>query len=143
MANRDYADHSGYTIRVQVLPVTIAADLETVVGRIPWRGVVVGCLYTALGAIVGAASPNSRTFTLVNRGTNGAGAVVVATMPCIAAGSSCAALIPKQIPVTATFADSVVNAGQVLSWTSVAVTGAGGLVDTGGMIEILIRPYEV
>jgi len=140
MADKDFADHSGYTLRTQVLPVTIAADLETVVGRVPHTGVVVGVLYTAVAAIAGAASPNSRTFTLYNRGVNGAGVAVVAQMPCINAGSSCALLIPKSIPLGAA-ADTVVIAGQVLSWVSLAVTGAGGLIDTGGTVEILIRPY--
>jgi hypothetical protein len=140
MADHDFADHSGYTLRAQVLPVTIAADLETVIGRVPHRGIVVGVLYTAVAAIAGAASPNSRTVTLYNRGVGGAGVVIVAQLPIIAAGSSCATLIPKQVPLGAA-ADQIVLAGQVLSWVSTAVTGAGGLVDTGGTVEIIVRPY--
>lgn len=135
MVDKDSVIH----MRANVLPVTIAADLQTPIGRVPESGTVVGVLYTALAAIAGAASPNSRTFTLFNRGVGGAGVVVVATMPAIAAGSSCAALIPKQIPLGAA-ADTVVSAGDVLSWFSAAVTGAGGLIDTGGVVEILIRP---
>lgn len=121
-------------------PQTIAADLLTVVGRVPASGTVVGVLYTSLATITGAASPNSRTFTLFNRGITGVAATVVATMPAIAAGSSTAAQIPKSIPLGAA-ADTVVTEGQVLCWSSVAVTGAGGLVDSGGRIEILIRPF--
>jgi hypothetical protein len=141
MGNRDFADNAGYTLRYQVLPVTIAADLQTPFGRVPHTGIVVGVLYIAVAAIVGAASPNSRTFSLINRGVGGVGAVVIATMPCINAGSSCATLIPMSIPLNVTVASRRVIAGEVISWTSIAVTGAGGLVDTGGTVEVLISPY--
>lgn len=124
---------------IPVGAVTIAADLETSICRAPFAGVLIGAFYTARAAVAGAASPNSRTWTVFNRGQAGAGVAAMATLPCIDAGSSCVALAAKPLNL-GTVALRTFAEGDVLSWNSAAVTGAGGLVDPGGMVELVLQP---
>ena len=45
----------------------------------------------------------------------------------------------KAITLSVTAADLVVAAGDVLAWVSTAVTGGGGLVDPGGLVQVEIK----
>lgn len=124
-------------LRTTVPAVTIAATTDTVVGEVDQAGRVTSVSYTPEAAITGAASPNSRTFTLVNKGQAGAGTTTVATLAMVL-GVDGVAFDEKAITLTATAADRVVAAGDVLLWVSTAVTGGGGLVDPGGVVQVEI-----
>jgi len=125
-------------IRNSVPAVTIAADTTTPLGACPFDGFVIRATYTARAAVAGAASPDSRTVNLINRGQAGAGAVVVATRPIIV-GASLEDNVEGDLTLGVA-ANLIVNRGDVLDWESLAVTGAGGLVDPGGTVEVTIRP---
>lgn len=124
-------------IRTRVPAVTIAATTTTTVGEVDTAGRVTGVSYTPDAAITGAASPNSRTFTLVNKGQAGSGTTTVATLAMVG-GVNGVAYDEKAITLTATVADRAVAAGDILAWVSTAVTGAGGLVDPGGLVQVEI-----
>lgn len=124
-------------LRETVPAVTIAATTDTVVGEVDKAGRVIGVSYIPEAAVTGAASPNSRTFTLVNKGSDGLGSTNIATLALV--GSvDLVAFDEKAITLNATAANLVVAANDVLLWVSTAVTGGGGLVDPGGVVEVEI-----
>jgi YD repeat-containing protein len=125
------------TIEATVPAVTIAATADQVVGEVTTTGRVTSVSYTPEGAVTGAASPNSRTFTLVNKGQSGSGTTTIATLALVL-GVDLVAFDEKAITLTATTADRVVTAGDELAWVSTAVTGAGGLADPGGHVVVEI-----
>jgi hypothetical protein len=115
-------------------PVTIAADKTSPIARAPYDGVVSGVTYTATDPVTGAASPASRTLTLYNRGQAGAGSTVVATLALVA-GVNLTANDEKALTLSATPANLVVAAGDILDFESLHI-GATGLVDPGGLVTI-------
>lgn len=117
--------------------VAATADLTTVVAEADFAGTVTDVTYAPKADITGAASPNSRTFSLINKGQAGNGTTVVATLAMVG-GVNALDFDEKAITLSATPADLVVAAGDVLAWTSVAVTGAGGLVDPGGLVKVQV-----
>lgn len=124
-------------LEATVPAVTIAATADQVIGEAPKAGRVVSVSYTPEAAVTGAASPDSRTLSLVNKGAAGAGTTTVASLALVA-GVNLVAFDEKAITLTATAADLVVAAGDQLAWVSTAVTGAGGLVDPGGHVKVEI-----
>jgi hypothetical protein len=124
-------------LRTTVPAVTIAATTDTVVGEADQAGRVTSVTYIPEAAVTGAASPDSRTFTLVNKGQSGAGTTNVATLALVG-GVNLVAFDEKAITLNGTAANLVVVAGDVLVWVSTAVTGGGGLVDPGGTVEVEI-----
>jgi hypothetical protein len=124
------------TLRAQVPAVTILATTVSAVGEAPFAGTVSGVSYTAIAAVTGAASPASRTVSLINKGQSGAGTTVVASLALLG-GVNLVAYDEKAITLSATAADLVVAAGDILAWSSAPVGGTG-LVDPGGMVQIEI-----
>jgi len=112
---------------------TILATQSTVV-EAPFDGTVAAVTYTATAAVTGAASPASRTLSLINHGQAGAGTTVVASLALL--GSvNLVAYDEKVVPLTGVASSNVVVAGDVLEWRSVAVGGTG-LVDPGGSVSV-------
>jgi hypothetical protein len=120
-----------------VAAVTIAATADQVVGEVHKAGAVSSATYTPEAAITGAASPNSRTFTLVNKGSAGVGTTVIGTLA-MTSGVNAVAFDEIALTLSATASDRVVAADDVLLWVSTAVTGGGGLVDPGGQVRVEI-----
>lgn len=108
---------------------TILATTSEVV-EAPFDGVVTSVTYTAIAAVTGAASPASRTLSLINKGQSGAGTTVVASLALLG-GVNLAAFDEKALTLSATAADRVVVAGDILQFQSAPVGGTG-LVDPGG-----------
>lgn len=123
-------------ISSRVPAVTILATTVTSVGEAPYAGTVTAVTYTADAAVTGAASPASRTVSLINKGQAGLGSTVVATLALLG-GVNLVAFDEKAITLSATPADLVLVAGDILAWSSAAVGGTG-LVDPGGMIDITV-----
>lgn len=124
-------------LRQPVPAVTIAATTATNVGEVDTAGRVTSVSYIPAAAVTGAASPDSRTLTLVNKGQAGSGTTNVATLALVAA-VNLVANDEKAITLNGTAANLVVAAGDVLQWVSTAVTGGGGLVDPGGTVQVEI-----
>lgn len=120
------------TLEQQAQPVaTVGNDLNTVVGEAPWAATITAVSYTPLTAITGAAT-NNRTVSLVNKAQDGTGATVVATLN-FGSGTNAAAADEKAITLSATPANLVVAAGDVLEWTSTHV--GTGIADPGGLVR--------
>jgi hypothetical protein len=121
------------------VPATAAtATYDQTIGEVEKAGVVSSVTYTPEAAITGAASPASRTFTVVNKGAAGSGTAVVATLAMVG-GVNGVAFDEKDITVTSTAADKAVAAGDILAFVSTAVTGATGLADPGGSVKVEIE----
>lgn len=103
----------------------------------PFAGTVTSVSYTAIAAVTGANSPASRTLSVVNKGADGTGTTAVATLA-LTSGVDLAAADEKAVTLTATAADKVVAAGDVLALNSTAVGGTG-LADPGGTWEVIIE----
>lgn len=115
--------------------VAANADATVIVGRAGLAGVVTAVTYTPEADITGHAT-ESRTFTLINKGTDGNGTTVIATLAMLA-GVNGVDFDEKAITLSATAADLVVADGQILAWTSVHV-GSTGLADPGGRVKVII-----
>lgn len=114
-------------------PVTILATASNTV-EAPFTGKVAGVTYTPTAAVTGAASPASRTLSVINRGQAGAGSTVVASLALVA-GVNLVAFDERALTLSATAADLQVVAGDVLEFRSAPVGGTG-LVDPGGTVEV-------
>lgn len=115
---------------------TILQNTVATIGEAPFAGTVTGVTYSPEADITGAASPASRTFSLINKGQAGNGATVVATLAMLG-GVNASDFDAKTIVLSVTPADLVVADGDVLAWTSTAVGGTG-LVDPGGLVSVEI-----
>jgi len=121
--------------RAQVPAATI---LQTTVYpiKVTEAGVVSSCSYSSTAAVTGAASPASRTLSLINKGQAGAGSTVVATLALVG-GVNLAAFDESALALSGTPANLVVAAGDVLQWQSLPVGGTG-LVEGGGEVEVIV-----
>jgi hypothetical protein len=81
--------------------------------------------------VITGAAPNNRRLDLVNRGQDGTGAAVIATLT-FGAGINAAAYDQRDVPVTP--ANAAVAAGDILEWRSTAV--GTGLADPGGLVQV-------
>lgn len=120
-------------VTVEVEPVTILATGTSLV-RVPQAGVVTGVRYAALAAVTGAASPASRTLSVVNKGQTGVGTTVVASLALLG-GVNLVAFDEKDITLSVVADATTVAEGDVLAVLSTPVGGTG-LVDPGGTITI-------
>jgi hypothetical protein len=125
------------SLTADVPPVAITADGSTVIGDCPIAGTVTAVTYTPEGAVTGAASPASRTLSVVNRGQAGAGTTVVASLALVG-GVDLVAYDGKPITLSVVADAADVAEGDVLEWRSVATTSATGLADPGGSVEVVI-----
>lgn len=105
-----------------------------VAGVAPFAATVASVHYIAAGAITGATA-NNRTFAVVNKGAAGAGTASVATVTSTSANSF-EAFNPKALTLSATAANKVVAAGDVLAFTS--TPAASGVADPGGIVRIVL-----
>lgn len=123
-------------VETTVPALTILQTADQTIGEAPKAGRVTSVSYTPEAAITGAASPASRTFTVVNKGQDGLGSTNIATLAMVS-GVDGVAFDEKAITLNATAANLVVAAGDILVWVSTAVGGTG-LVDPGGKVQVEI-----
>lgn len=116
-------------------PVAAASDLSTVIGEAPIAGVVSGVSYTPLANITGHAT-ESRQLTLINKGQDGNGTTVLATLD-MTAGVNPTDFNEYDFTLSAVEDALNVEAGDVLGWTSVH-EGSTGLADPGGRVKVEI-----
>lgn len=126
---------SAQVLAATVPAVAAAATADQVVGETQ-AGRVTAATYTPEAAITGAASPASRTFTLVNKGQAGDGTTTVATLAMVE-GVDAAAFDETALTLSSTEADRAVAAGDILVWVSTAVGGTG-LADPGGSVQVTV-----
>jgi hypothetical protein len=117
-----------------VPPVAILADATTPVAIAPFAGTVAGVAYVPSDDIVGADNPDSRMFSLYNRGQVGTGNTIVAILSMVN-GEDAVANDAKTVLLSIGPGDTTVAAGDVLDWESFHI-GANGMVDPGGLVRI-------
>lgn len=123
----------GSAHQVPVQPQSTAgSNLNTNVWVVPRDGTVSAVSYATVTAVTGA-NTNTRSVSLVNKGTDGSGTTVIATLQ-FNSGVNTTAAVPKAITLSATASDLNVTAGQVLQWQSTAV--GTGIADPGGLLAI-------
>lgn len=125
----------GATHQVPVQPVATAGnDLNTNVFQAARAGTVTAVGYATVTAITGA-NTNTRAVSLVNKGAAGTGTTVIATLQFDSTVNT-TANVPKTITLSATPANLVVAAGDMLQWQSTHV--GTGIADPGGLVGITI-----
>lgn len=112
------------TLTTSIAAAAAAADASGGYVVAPWAGTVTAASIIAATALTGA-NTESRTVQLHNRGAAGAGTTLVASKA-FASGTNAAADDETSLTLSATAADLVVAAGDVLEFTSLHV-GATGL----------------
>jgi hypothetical protein len=122
---------AGHQVPVQP-QATAGSNLNTVVAVAPRDGTVSSVAYVPLTVITGA-NTNTRSVSLVNKGSAGAGSTVIATLQ-FDSGVNAPAATPKTITLSGTPANLNVTAGDVLQWQSTAV--GTGIADPGGLVAV-------
>lgn len=120
-------------VDVDVEAVTILAT-GTNLTRAPQAGVVTGVRYAPVASVTGAASPASRTISVVNKGQDGSGTTVVASLALLG-GVNLVAFDEKDVTLSVVEGATTVAEGDVLAVLSTPVGGTG-LVDPGGTVTI-------
>jgi hypothetical protein len=125
--------------QVPVQPVsTVGNDLNTNVYQCPRAGTVSAVTYATVTAITGA-NTNTRSVSLVNKGTAGTGTTVIATLQFDSAVNT-VANVPKAITLGVA-ANLQVAAGEVLQWQSTHI--GTGIADPGGLLQVTIAANYV
>lgn len=118
------------------LPATgAAADYDQSIAEAPFDGRVIAASYTPEANITGN-STESRTLTIVNKGIDGNGSTVVATLA-FTAGVNGADFDEIAFTLSATPANLQVAKGSILAVVSTHV-GSTGLADPGGLVQVEI-----
>jgi len=138
MADESLQAPSLRTFGDDVPAVGAAADLTTIIGKAPITGVIKSVKYSPKADITGA-NTDSRTVSLANKGQDGNGATVIATLP-MTSGVNSADFDDNDIPLSGTAANLNVTQGDVLAWVSTHV-GSTGLADPGGYVEVGVDRY--
>jgi hypothetical protein len=121
--------------QVPVQPqATAGNDTNTNVMVVQRDGTVSAVTYSPVTAITGA-NTNTRSVSLVNKGTDGTGTTVVATLQ-FNSGVNAAAATPTTVTLSGTPANLAVTAGQVLQWQSTHV--GTGIADPGGLVVVAL-----
>lgn len=111
---------------------TVGNDLRTIVAEAPFAATVTAVSYTPVSTQAGA-NTNSRTLNLYNRGTDGTGVVLVATLALVS-GVDLTDNDEKQLTLSATPANLVVAANDILEFESLHV--GTGIADPGGLVAV-------
>lgn len=119
----------------EVQPLATNVDGVTVIGEIDEAGSIYDASFVPLADYTGAAT-NYRKYEIINKGQDGNGAVVLATLD-LAAATSMSDFDEKPFVLTSTLADRNVVAGDqiVLNSTSPGT----GLADPGGKVKVTIQ----
>lgn len=123
------------TIEAAAEAVAAAADGATIVGRAAFAGTVTAVTYAPEANITGD-NTETRTFALINKGTDGNGTTSIASLAMVT-GVSASDFDEKTITLSGTAANLVVADGDILAFTSTH-GGSTGLADPGGLIKVVL-----
>lgn len=122
---------AGHQMAVQP-QATAGNDTNSNIYVVPRDSTVSSVTYSPVTAITGA-NTNTRSVSLVNKGTDGTGVTVIATLQ-FNSGVNAAAAAPTTVTLSGTSANLNVTAGQVLQWQSTHV--GTGISDPGGLVTV-------
>lgn len=118
------------------IPATAAAsDYDETLGEVPFAGTVSSATYTPEANITGA-NTETRTLTVVNKGTDGNGTTVVATLA-LTSGINALDFDEKALTLSVVAGATTVAEGDVLAFVSTH-SGSTGLADPGGLAQVEI-----
>ncbi len=111
---------------------TAGTDSAWNIGEVPYDATVTAVSYTPDSTITGHAS-NNRTFSVINKGTDGTGTTSIATKTTTAdvTGDDESALT-----LSGTAANLNVSTGQILEFNSDA--NSSGVADPGGLVQVTL-----
>ena len=112
--------------------VAQAATASTAILECSFAGTVTAVSYTPIANITGV-DTNTRTFTLVNKGTDGNGTTVVATRAMVT-GVNATDFNEDALTLSVVEGATTVAEGDVLTWVS--THGATGIADPGGLVQV-------
>jgi hypothetical protein len=115
--------------------VAASADKSTIVGEVQEAGVVSSVSYTPVADVTGA-NTETRTLTLVNKGSNGNGTTVIATLA-LTSGVNMSDFDEKALTLSVVDGATTVAADDVLAFVSTH-SGSTGLADPGGSVKVEI-----
>lgn len=115
--------------------VAATSDATTNVAEAPFAGTVSEVSYIPDAAITGA-NTDTRTISLINKGADGTGTTVVATLA-LTSGVNAAASDEKALTLSAVAGATTVADGDILAFKSTH-SGSSGLADPGGLVEVEI-----
>lgn len=125
------------TLTATFAAVGAAADADQTVGEAPFDGVVIGVAYVPEANITGN-NAESRHWQLINKGQDGNGTTVVASLD-FDTGVSASDFDEKVLTLSSTAANLDVAEGDVLAFVSTH-EGTTGLADPGGQVRVEINP---
>jgi hypothetical protein len=125
------------TLSTTAPAVAAAADADQVLGEAPFDGVVIGATYIPEANVTGDTT-ETRTVSVVNKGADGNGTTVIATLAFIT-GVNATDFDEKAFTLSAVAGATDVAEGDVLAVTSTH-GGTTGLADPGGLVEVQINP---
>lgn len=128
-------DYAEFTKKAQVnIPATAAgSDYDQSAWEAPTAGKITGASYTPEANITGD-NTESRTITLVNKGSDGNGTTVMATLA-FTTGVNATDFNETAMTLHATAANLVFAAGDIIAAVSTHV-GSTGLADPGGLVQL-------
>lgn len=131
---------SGAAPLVRKLEATIPAASAAVaqdqtIGEAPFAGVVSSVTFTPEADITGAAT-NFRTFRVINKGQDGNGSTVVASLAFSSGAVTATDFDERAIDLSGTPANLAVAEGDILAWDE-TVAGTG-LASPGGKVQVEI-----
>lgn len=115
---------------------TILQTTTQMLGEASEAGVIARASYVPEAAVTGAASPASRKIDIVNRGQDGSGTTVMATLAFLA-GVNGVAGDEIAFTLSAVAGATTVAAGDVIALVSSPVGGTG-LADPGGLVQAVL-----
>lgn len=118
---------------VPALGAAVAGD--QVIGEAPFAGTVTSVTFTPEADITGQAT-NFRTLRVINKGPDGNGSTVVASLAFSSGAVTATDFDEKSIDLSGTAANLVVAEGDILAWDE-TVTGSG-LASPGGKVQVEI-----
>lgn len=122
-------------IEATVPAVAAASDADQTIGEAPFAGTVTGASYTPEANITGA-DTETRTFTVVNKGADGNGTTVVATLA-MTNGVNATDFNESAMTLSAVAGATTVAEGDILAFVSTH-SGSTGLADPGGKVQVEI-----
>jgi hypothetical protein len=120
------------TLQATLPALGAAVNGDQVVGEAPFAATVTAVSFTPEAAITGD-NTNTRTLTLVNKGTAGVGTTVVATLA-FTTGNNGVAFDEKPFTLSVVAGATTVAEGAVLQVNE--VIAASGLANPGGLIQV-------
>jgi hypothetical protein len=117
--------------------VAAATDADQALGEAPFDGTVIAASYTPEANVTGNTT-ETRTLRVINKGADGNGTTVVATLA-FTTGVNATDFNEQAFTLSAVAGATDVSEGDVLAVAS-AHGGTTGLADPGGLVEVQINP---